>query len=228
MKLSDAKIKAAKVPEGKKQIRLSDGGSLYLQVSPMGKYWRMNYRFGAKQKTLALGVYPQVSLKDAREKREASKKLLEQNIDPSQKKQADRRKAVTATKAITFEGIASEWISKNSARWVASTQKHTQAKLDKHILPWIGSLPIEEIEAQDILALVQRVEKRGTIETAHRLKMLCSQIFRYGIALGITRYDPTIGLQGALSPIVVQHRATITEPRINDSSNPLLNSDFKK
>lgn len=213
MKLSDAKVKAATVPEGKKQVRLSDGGGLYLQVSPMGKYWRMNYRFGAKQKTLALGVYPQVSLKEAREKREASKKLLEQNIDPSQKKQADRRKAVVASKAVTFEGIATEWISKRSVNWVESTIKNTQAKLDKHIFPWIGSLSIEEIEAQDILSLVQRVEKRGTIETAHRLKMLCSQIFRYGIALGLTKYDPTIGLQGALAPIVVKHRATITEPR---------------
>ena len=213
MKLSDAKIKAATVPEGKKQVRLSDGGGLYVQASPKGKYWRMNYRFGIKQKTLALGVYPQVSLKEARTRREASKKLLEQNIDPSQKKQADRRKAVDATKTVTFEGIATEWISKRSVKWVDSTIKNTQARLDKHIFPWIGSLPIDEIEAQDIFALIQRVEKRGTIETAHRLKMLCSQIFRYCIAMGLTKYDPTIGLQGALVPVVVKHRATITEPR---------------
>jgi len=84
MALTDAKAKAATVPEGKKQQRLSDGGGLYLQVTPTSKYWRMNYRFGSKQKTLAIGVYPQVSLKEAREKREAAKKLLEQNIDPSQ------------------------------------------------------------------------------------------------------------------------------------------------
>ncbi|MDH5561974.1 MAG: integrase arm-type DNA-binding domain-containing protein, partial [Deltaproteobacteria bacterium] len=184
MKLSDTKVKAAKVPEGKTQIRLSDGEGLYLQVTPQSKYWRMHYRFGSKQKTLAIGVYPQVSLKEARAKRLEAKKQLEQNIDPSQKKQADRRKAVLATKAMTFEGIASEWISKKSAKWVKTTLNNNTARLKKHILPWIGSLPIDEIEAQDILALAQRVEKRGTIETAHRLKMLCSQIFRYGIATG--------------------------------------------
>jgi integrase len=213
MALSDAKAKAAKVPEGKKQLRLSDSGGLYLQVTPTGKYWRMNYRFGSKQKTLAIGVYPQVTLKEARARREAAKKLLEQNIDPSQKKQADKRKAVAETKAVTFEGVATEWMAKQSTQWVKTTIVNTQAKLDKHIFPWIGSLPIGDIEAPDILALVQRLEKRGTIETAHRLKMLCSQVFRYGIATGKIKYDPTVGLQGALTPLTVKHRATISEPK---------------
>jgi len=213
MALSDAKAKVATVPEGKKQLRLSDSSGLYLQVTPSGKYWRMNYRFGSKQKTLAIGVYPKVTLKEARAKREAAKKLLEQNIDPSQKKQADRRKAVAESKAVTFEGVATEWMAKQSQQWVKTTIVNTQAKLDKHIFPWIGSLPIGEIEAPDVLALVQRLEKRGTIETAHRLKMLCSRVFRYAIATGKIKYDPTIGLQGALTPLNVKHRATITEPK---------------
>jgi len=213
MALSDAKVKAATVPEDKKQAKLADGGGLYLLIKSSGKYWRLDYRFGDKRKTMAIGVYPQVSLKEARGKRESAKKLLEQNIDPSQSKQADKRKAVQTSKAVTFEGVATEWMAKQSTKWVKTTIVHTQAKLDKHILPWIGSLPIADIEAPDVLAVVQRLEKRGTIETAHRLKMICSQIFRYAIATGKIKYDPTIGLQGALTPLTVTHRATITEPK---------------
>ncbi len=211
--LSDVKVKAATIPNGKTQKKLSDSGGLYLLVKKSGKYWRLDYRFGNKRKTMAIGVYPRVSLKEARAKRESAKKLLEQNIDPSQSKQSDRRKAIAKSNAATFKGVATEWMAKQSAQWVKTTIVNTQAKLDKHILPWIGSRPIAEIEAPDILALVQRVEKRGTIETAHRLKMLCSRIFRYGIATGKVKYDPTVGLQGALTPLNVKHRATITEPK---------------
>jgi integrase len=213
MALSDAKIRAATVPDGKKQAKLSDGGGLYLLVKPAGKYWKLKYRFADKEKTLSIGIYPSVRLKEARFKREAAKKLLEQNIDPSQSKQADKRKAVQESKAATFEGVAHEWMAKQSKQWVETTIVNTQAKLDRHIFPWIGSLPIADIEAPDVLALVQRLEKRGTIETAHRLKMLCSRVFRYGIATGKIKYDPTIGLQGALTPLTVKHRATITESK---------------
>jgi len=213
MALSDVKVKAAKVPNGKKQVRLSDGQGLYLQVTPTGKYWRMNYRFAGKQKTLAIGIYPQVSLKEARGKLISAKKLLEQNIDPSQKKQADKRKVASETQAESFEAVSIEWMSKQSPKWAETTKKHTQAKLDKHILPWIGSLPITDITAPDILSVVQRVENRGTIETAHRLKMICSQIFRYAVATGRVKYDPTRDLQGAITPVITTHRATITEPK---------------
>jgi len=213
MALSDVKIKAATVPEGKKQVKLSDGGGLYLLVKPSGKYWRLDYRFADKRKTMALGVYPRVTLKEARHKREDAKKLLDKNIDPSQSKQTDKRKATAQANAATFKGIATEWMEKKSAQWVKTTIVHTQAKLDKHILPWIGSLPIADIETPVILSLIQRVEKRGTIETAHRIKMICSRIFRYGIATGRVKYDPTIGLTDALIPLSVKHRATITEPK---------------
>lgn len=213
MKLSVAKVKNANLPEGKSQVKLTDGGGLYLQVTSAGKYWRMNYRFGGKQRTLSLGVYPQVSLKEARDKRDEAKKLLERNIDPSQKKQSDRRKAGLASGEESFEAVAKEWFSKQTVKWVPTTIKNTQARLEKHIFPWIGSLPLKEIEAQDILRVVLKAEERGTIETAHRLKALCSRVFRYGIATGRVKYDPTVGLQGALQPIVTEHRATITEPR---------------
>jgi integrase len=213
MALSDAKIKAAKLPDGKKSAKLSDGGGLYLLVKASGKYWRLDYRFGGKRKTMALGIYPRVTLKEARSKREAAKRLLDQNTDPSQAKQADKRKASAKANAATFKGVATEWMEKKSTQWVKTTIVHTQAKLDRHIFPWIGSLPITGIETPDILALIQRVEKRGTIETAHRLKMLCSRIFRYGIATGRVKYDPTIGLDDALVPLSVKHRSTITEPK---------------
>ena len=213
MALTAAKVNAAKIPEGKKQAKLADSGGLFLLITKAGKYWKQDYRFGGKRKTLAMGVYPQVTLKEARDKREAAKKLLEQNIDPSQHKQSEKRKAATKAKATTFEGVATEWMQKNSAKWVKTTITNTQAKLDRHIIPWIGSLPISEIEAPDVLAVVQRAESRGTIETAHRLKMICSQIFRYAIATGQVKSDPTRDLRGALAPVVTAHRAAITEPK---------------
>jgi len=213
MALSDVKVKAAKVPEGKKQKKLGDSGGLYLLVKPSGKYWRLKYRFANREKVLALGVYPTVSLKEARDKRDGAKKLLGQNVDPSQKKQTEKRKAEVKSKELSFGGVASEWMAKKSTAWAANTISNNQSKLDRHILPWIGSLPVADIEGPDILALVRRVEECGYIETAHRVKMLCSRIFRYGIATGIVKYDPTVGLNDAMVPLDVQHRATITEPR---------------
>ncbi|MDX8399089.1 MAG: integrase arm-type DNA-binding domain-containing protein [Gallionellaceae bacterium] len=198
MALSDMKVKAAKIPDGKKQVRLSDGAGLYLQVTLVGKYWRMNYRFGGKQKTLAIGVYPQVSLKEARNKRDAAKKQLEQNIDPSQSKQADKRKAVAATLVSTFEGVALEWLKKKEKQWAATTLKHKKAELNNHIFPWMGSIKIANIEATDVLSVCQRIENNGHHESAHRAKMLCGQILRYGVATGRIKFDPTRDLKGAL------------------------------
>ncbi|MDQ6996545.1 MAG: integrase arm-type DNA-binding domain-containing protein, partial [Mariprofundus sp.] len=214
MALTDVKIKAAKLPAGTKQMKLADSGGLYLLIKMNGsKYWRLDYRFGNKRKTMAIGVYPRVSLKEARAKREAAKKLLDENIDPSQRKQSDRKKAIAKSNAATFKGVATEWMAKQSTQWVKTTTTNKQAQLDKHIFPWIGSLPIAEIEAADVLSVIQRAESRGTIETAHRLRMLCSQIFRYAVATSRIKSDPTRDLQGALVPLNVQHRATITEPK---------------
>ena len=213
MALTDIKVKAARVPEGKKQAKISDGGGLFLLVTSAGKYWKLAYRFGGKQKTLSLGVYPRISLKEARIRREDAKGLLDQGIDPSEKKKKEKRRAAAQSDAITFEAVATEWMVKQSPTWVQTTAVNKQAMLDKHIIPWIGSLPIAEIEAPDVLSVVQRAESRGTIETAHRLRMLCSQVFRYGVATGRIKSDPTRDLQGALVPLTVTHRATITEPK---------------
>jgi len=213
MALSDVKVKAASVPEGKKQVKLSDAGGLFLLVKPAGKYWKLKYRFAGKEKTLSIGIYPAVSLKEARDKRDAAKKLLEQNIDPSQNKQTDKRKAAAATKAATFKGVASEWLNKKTELWAASTLKHKQSDLNNHIFPWLGDMKITAIEPVDILSVCQRIENNGHNEAAHRAKMLCSQIMRYGVATGRLKSDPTRDLQGALAPVITKHRPCLKDPK---------------
>ncbi|RMH10647.1 MAG: DUF4102 domain-containing protein [Gammaproteobacteria bacterium] len=213
MPLTDIRVKTVKLPEGKKQMRLSDGGGLYLQVTPTGKYWRLNYRFAGKQKTLAIGVYPRVSLKEARKARETAKKLLERNIDPSLHKQKERRRAAAQARTATFGGIAREMIERNRNKWSVSYARDVESRLEKHVLPWLANVPITEIEAPDVLAVLRRVESYGKIETANRLKMLCSQVFRYAVATGHIKSDPTRDLKGALAPVVNKHRATITDPK---------------
>ena len=213
MALSVVKIKSAKVPDGKKQIKLADGGGLYLLVKPGGKYWKLKYRFAGREKTLSMGVFPFVSLKEAREKRYQAKKLLEKNIDPSQRKQIDKRKAEAAARAATFEGVAREFFAKNETKWSSGYSKKTESRFAQHVFPWIGSLPIADIEPPDVLSVIQRVEKRGAIESAHRIKRLCGQVFRYAVATGTIKSDPSRDLLGALTPVVTTHLPTITEPK---------------
>jgi len=213
MPLTDIKVKTAKLPEGKKQLRLSDGGGLFLQLTPSGKYWRMHYRFAGKQKTLALGVYPRTSLKEAREKRNAAKKLLEENIDPSIHKKKEKRQAEARLTSASFEAVARELIAKNRNKWSERYARDVESRLEKHVFPWIGMIPITDVEAPDVLHVLRKVESYGKIETANRLKMLCSQVFRYGVATGLIKSDPTRDLKGALEPVVHKHRATIIEPK---------------
>ncbi len=217
MALSDAKVKAAKLSDGKKQIKLADGGGLYLLVNKSGKYWRLDYRFAGKRRTMAIGVYgntgSKVSLKQARAKRESAKRLLEKNIDPSQAKQQERREKRTRQRAITFEGVAREWVQRNKVKWVPDYATRIQNWLNNDICPWIGSLPIDEIKAVDVLAVLRKAESRGTITTAHKLRSIIGQVFRYGVATARISSDPSRDLRGALTPKVVKHRATITDAK---------------
>jgi len=205
MALSDAKVKAATVPEGKKQTKLADGGGLYLLVKPQGKYWRLDYRFADKRKTMALGVYPTVSLKNARKAREAAKELLSQGIDPNQAKAKEKQARKAEAIAVTFAGVADEWMNKKGGAWSASTVRGKKSKLDRHILPWIGKMKLEQIEPMDILQICERIENNGHHEAAHRVKMICGQVFRYGVATGRIKSDPTRDLHGALTPVTVTH-----------------------
>jgi len=172
----------------------------------------MNYRFGGKQNTVAFGVYPTVSLKEARKKRDEAKQLLAKHVDPNIQKKKDKQVALLHFQSDTFQGVAEELIVKNKSKWSAGYTKSTQGRLKRHVFPWLGHMIIKDIEAIDVLALLRRIEGRGTIEMAHRVKMLCGQVFRYAVATGRIKADPTRDLSGALTPLVTIHRATITDP----------------
>ena len=191
MALTDAKAKAAKIPEGKKQTKVTDSGGLFLLVTESGKYWRLKYRFDGKEKTLSIGIYPTVTLKQARKVRDDAKAMLAKGIDPNQAKQLEKAKIKQETHAQTFEGVALEWLERKASLWTASTAKKHRARLERHIFPWIGSLPIASLEPAIILSLARRVEDKGHHEMAHRVVNICGQIFRYGVACQYVKSDPT-------------------------------------
>ena len=208
MALTDIKVKSAKVPDGKKQVKLTDGRGMYLLVTPKGKYWRIDYRFEGKRKTLALGVYPDISLKDARDRRDEARKKLAHGVDPSLAKKAQR-----SSLANSFEAVALEWFHKQSTQWTTGHSNTVLRRLEKDVFPWIGGRLIDGIEPPDVLSVLRRIENRGAIETAHRIKSICGQVFRYSVATGRSRRDPTLDLRGALTPVKHTHLATITDPK---------------
>lgn len=190
----------------------TDGAGMYLLVKETGKYWRMNYRFLGKRKTLALGVYPDVSLATARKRRDEARKLLAEGIDPSQAKRDDRN-AKTAAAEQTFEAVANQWLLKIAPTRSTSTQEKVKGWLDKNVFPVIGKKPIANIKPRDVLAAVQKMEARGAVESAHRVKQVCGQIFRFAVALDLVERDITADLRGALAPTVKGNFAAITEPK---------------
>ncbi|MCQ8103549.1 integrase arm-type DNA-binding domain-containing protein [Methylomonas sp. SURF-2] len=211
MPLTDTAIRNAK-PSPDKPYKLQDDKGLYLLVNPNGaKYFRYNYRFDGKRKTLALGVYPSTTLKDARDKRDTAKKQLDGGIDPSENKKAIKQAKVESANN-SFEVIAREWGQKKVETW---SEKNNRSKrmLERNIFPWLGSRPIADIQPKDILACLRRVEERGTIETAHRTLQICGQVFRYAVATGRVERDLTQDLKGALPPAKGEHFAAITEPK---------------
>lgn len=208
MALTDLAIRNAK--PGEKPRRLSDAGGLFWEVHPGGsKYWRLAYRFGGKQKTLALGVYPAVSLSAAREKRERAKKNLADGVDPSL-----MRKMIKAgvTGAASFETVAREWHGKFSPGWAASHANKIIGRFELHVFPWIGARPVGEISAPELLTMLRRIEAGGKLETAHRALQNCGQVFRYAVATGRADRDPSGDLRGAMAPPTKKHFATITDP----------------
>jgi len=188
--------------------KLSDGGGLYLLVNPTGsRWWRLKYRIAGKEKLLSLGVYPDVSLKLARERRDEARTLLASGIDPSAKRQAEK-----LADADTFESVAREWFAKFKTGWANGHADKIIRRLERDLFPWIGSKPIADIEPPELLACLHRIEKRGALDTAHRAHQNAGQVFRYAIATGRARRDPTGDLRGALPPAQQKHYATITEP----------------
>ena len=206
---TDSEARTAK-PEAK-EYKLSFGGGLYLLVKPNGlKYWRMKYRFkGVEKSPFALGVYPQVSLKDARKQQASAKELLAQGICPSDAKKDDKRLSILKAEN-TFEAIANEWLSKKT-KLQANTVKTYHHYLS-YIFEAFGHKPITDVTSPDILALCRQIEAKGTIETAHRIKMTCGLVFRYAIATGRATYEPTQALKGALQPVITTHHASMVSP----------------
>jgi integrase len=210
MALTDIAVRNAKFVE--KPFKLADGEGMYLFVNAVGKYWRLDYRFLDKRKTLSLGKYPLVSLAAARQKRTDAKRQLSDGIDPLEYKKVKKRTMIEGA-AHSFQVVAQEWFSKNRSQWVDGHSEKIIARLERDIFPWIGSRPIAELTAPEVLSALRRIEARGAVETAHRAHQNCGQIFRYAIATGRAERDVCADLRGALPPTSQKHHASITEPR---------------
>lgn len=213
MALTNTFVKNVKHSGAASGDKYTDGRAMYLLVNSVGKYWRMNYRFADKRKTLALGVYPDVGLAKARERREKAREQLADGIDPANAKREERQAQADAA-ANTFEAVARVWLTKTASKRAEVTQSRITTLLEKDVFPFIGSLPISTIKPRDVLdKSVRKIEARGSIDTAHRAKQICGQIFRYAVAIGLAERDVTSDLRGALAAIPESHFAAITEPK---------------
>jgi integrase len=211
MGLTNLKIKQATAQD--KAHKLSDDKGLYLYITPKAqKYWRMDYRFGGKRKTLALGVYPETTLADARSQCEEARKLIKNDIDPSDVKRA-KKIAKAQSQENSFKALALEWFAKETPHWSTHHINRVDRMLNKELFPFIANRPIGEITAPDLLACLRRVESRGAIETAHRVKQVAGQVFRYAVATGKAERDPSADLKDALATPIKSHFAAITEPK---------------
>lgn len=212
MVLTVVAVKAAKGKD--KKYGLPDSGGMYLQVEPTGKkYWRMNYRFGGKQKTLALGVYPTVSLLEARGKRDVARKMLMDGVDPSEVRKV-KRATISALTKNSFEIVAREWFSKHKSTWKDKHSDRIIRRLEANVFPWLGAKLVGEITAPELLTAIRRIEGRGAVDTAHRTLANCGRIFRYAIATGRAQRNTAADLLGALPPVKAKHYASITDSKL--------------
>ncbi len=210
MPLTDPDLRTAK--PGVKARRLSDEKGLYIEVAPSGgKCWRLKYRFGGKEKRLALGVYPAVTLKEARKKRDEARSLLAQGVDPG-----EHRKAVKAARVESagnsFEVLAREWLAKYGPTFAPQHAQRVTRLFERDLFPWMGEKPIIGITPSELLTTLRRIERRGALDTAHRARQTCGQVFRYAIATGRANTDPSRDLLGALPPAKGSHFAATLDP----------------
>ena len=211
MALTATGIKNIKPTEKPAGDKYRDADGMYLLVTKAGMYWRMDYRYLGKRKTLALGVYPAVSLAKARQRRDTARERLADGIDPSQAKREDKQAKVHAA-THTFETVANTWMKKTEASRAATTHGKLSAWLTKDVFPAIGSKPIASTSPRDVLTMLQKVEARGTVDSAHQIKQLCGRIFRFAVATGLAERDVTVDLKGALAQPMQTHYSAITEP----------------
>ncbi len=210
MSLSATAIKNSKPKD--KNYKLSDERGLYLLITPRGsKWWRLDYRFQKKRKTLSMGVYPDISLKEARERRDQARNQIANDIDPSEVRKTVKSEIHNQSKN-SFEVIAREWFVKFSSTWSDGHADRIIRRLERDIFPWIGGKPIADLTAPQLLQVIQRIESRGALETAHRALGNCGQVYRYAIATGRANRDLSVDLKGSLAPVKASHHAAITEP----------------
>lgn len=196
-----------------KAYKISAEKGLFMYVTPQGnKYWRMKYRFGGKEKLLALGVYDDVTLAKARVKRDEARKLLADDIDPGEHRKVMKQVADERS-ANSFEVVAREWFVKYSSNWVKSHADKIMQRFVRDIFPWIGNKPVIEVTPPVLLSVIRRIEERGALETAHRALSNCGQVFRYAIATGRAERDSSQDLKGALPPVKTKHFAAQTDPK---------------
>ncbi|MNV12913.1 Prophage CP4-57 integrase [compost metagenome] len=212
MPLTDTFVKTVKPEPGKPAgSKHADGYGLYLHVKDSGKYWRMDYRYAGKRKTLALGVYPTVTLAQARRRREDARQQIADNIDPGVVKQA-QKVALAVAAENTFEAIAREFHGIKKTGWSDTYAEKWLRHMTKDLFPPLGRMLLPDITAPMLLAQLRRVEKRGAKEAAHTLRQTTGQVFRYGIQTGRCERNPVADLQGALEPLTVKHMAAVLEP----------------
>ena len=205
--LNDTQCKQAK--PGEKAFKLSDEKSLYLVVSPLGaKYWRFDYRYAGKRKTLALGVYPEISLKAARQKRDEARRLLDAGTDPAEARRVEKiaRKVAAAT---SFEAVAREWHEKKRHEWVDTYAAKVLTSLEQDLFPTLGRRPVTEISSAELLAVLRKIEARGALETLKRVRQRANDIFLHAIATGCAENNPAAGLHKAVKTAPVTHRPAL-------------------
>lgn len=208
--LSEVKVRTAK-PQAN-EYKLFDGGGLFLLITPSGgKLWRLRYLFDKKEKKLSLGIYPEISLHDARKRRDQARAQLAHGIDPGAVLKA--QKQVNIQKTETFELIAKEWHGRFKPNWSEGHANKIMTRLEGDVFPYIGTKPIKDIKAPELLTVLRRVEARGTFDLAHRIRTICGQVFRYAVSTGRAERDPAADLRGALTPVKTINRAAITEPK---------------
>lgn len=211
MTLTDTQIRKVKTRE--KPFKMADEKGLFLLINPnSSKLWRFKYRFAEKEKSLSIGIYPDITLAEARKKRDEARQLLADGIDPGMAKQLKKR-AKKLGPENAFEAIAREWHIKFSSKWTGEHGAKLLYRLEKDVFPWLGQRPISEITPPELLIVLRRIENRGAIETAHRVQQNCGQVFRYAIATGRAERDISADLRGAIPPVKKQHLASIIDPK---------------
>ena len=211
MALSDTKIRNTK-PSGK-PTKIYDTDGLFMIVTPVGgKWWRFKYRLDGKEKLISLGTYPEISLTDARQRRDDARKLVANGVDPSTFKKEQKAAKIELTEN-SFEFVAREWFAKFTREWSKVHTATVKERLERDVFPYIGNRNISDIKAPELLLVLRRIESRGALDTAHRTRNHCGQVFRYAIATGKADRDPSGDLLGALPPVKYGNRAAITDPK---------------